>query len=260
MCDVFYHVLQKKESLFEYNTTIHNGVVMCNDIISDINLNSYMSKTICTETMLKLFNTLALEYCVNYFLTIDDLYNGANCKFISSGCWHMICWNIKFDLGFGQEVKVKMGSPFCKYFWKLTICTIVQTIVNLRLSVVEIWFCEIWNFDFRFGQEVKVKLGHFCINIIWQLTICTMVQTFWIYLLWLFRYDFFYISHFDFRFGQEVEVKLGHLFVNIFWQLTICTIVQKLWIYHQKKVESYIFPKPVEQNCNFLTVSCNHWF
>ena len=46
-----------------------------------------MSKSICTETMLKFSNTLALEYCVNYFLTIDGLYNGANCKFISSGCW-----------------------------------------------------------------------------------------------------------------------------------------------------------------------------
>ena len=36
--------------------------------------------------MLKLSNTLALEYCENYFLTIDGLYNGANCKFIFSGC------------------------------------------------------------------------------------------------------------------------------------------------------------------------------
>ena len=27
---------KKTTSLFEYNTTIHNGVVMCNDIISDI--------------------------------------------------------------------------------------------------------------------------------------------------------------------------------------------------------------------------------
>ena len=51
MCDVFYHdnisfifkipihfVLEcvAKKRLFEYNTTIHNGVVMCNDIISDI--------------------------------------------------------------------------------------------------------------------------------------------------------------------------------------------------------------------------------
>ena len=44
---------------------------------SVIFLKSYMSKSICTETMLKLSNTLALEYCVNYFLTINDLYNGA---------------------------------------------------------------------------------------------------------------------------------------------------------------------------------------
>ena len=68
-----------------------------------------------------------------------------------------------FDIGFGQEVKVKMGSPFSKYFWKLTICTIVQKIVNLRLLVVEICFVLMLNFDFRFGQEVKVKLrSPFC--------------------------------------------------------------------------------------------------
>ena len=33
---------------------------------------------------------------VNLFLLVVDISN--------------------FDFGFGQEVKVKMGSPFCKYF------------------------------------------------------------------------------------------------------------------------------------------------
>ena len=37
----------------------------CVMISSVIFLKSYMSKSICTETMLKLSNTLALEYCVN---------------------------------------------------------------------------------------------------------------------------------------------------------------------------------------------------
>ena len=86
MCDVFYDdninfifkipiyfVLEcvAKNSLFEYSTC-------------------YMSKNICTETMLKLSNTLALEYCVNYFVTIDDLYNGANCKCI-------FLWLLRYD-------------------------------------------------------------------------------------------------------------------------------------------------------------------
>ena len=49
---------------------------------SVIFLKSYMSKSICTETMLKLSNTLAVEYCVNDFFTIDGLYNSAkDCEF-----------------------------------------------------------------------------------------------------------------------------------------------------------------------------------
>ena len=63
-----------------------------------------------------------------------------------------------FDIRFGQEVNVKMGSPFCKYFWKFMICTIVQKIVNLHIGCWDM-FCIMLNFDFRFGQEVKVKLG-----------------------------------------------------------------------------------------------------
>ena len=96
-----------------------------------------------------------------------------------------------FDFRFGQEVKGKLGSPFCNFFFSINDLYNSAHIVNLPLAVIEIWFFLIVNFDFRFGQEVKVKLGHFLVNIFWQLTICTMVQKLWIYLLRLLRYDFF---------------------------------------------------------------------
>ena len=82
MCDVFYddniNFIFKIPIYFVYLNTVQDGVVMC-----------YMSKTICTETMLTLSNTLTLEYCVNYFVTI--------------------------------EVNVKLGSPFCTMVQKVVI-------------------------------------------------------------------------------------------------------------------------------------------
>ena len=33
---------------------------------------------------------------------------------------------LNFDFRFGQEVKVKLGSPFVNIFLQLTICTMVQ--------------------------------------------------------------------------------------------------------------------------------------
>ena len=88
MCDVFYHDNICFIFKIPYLNTIQQFTMALSCIMTSsvIFLKSYMSKSICTETMLKLSNTLALEYCVNYFLTIDGLYNGANCKFISSGC------------------------------------------------------------------------------------------------------------------------------------------------------------------------------
>ena len=102
MCDVFYHdnisfifkipihfVLEcvaKKRKVYLNTIQQFTMALSCVMTSSVIFLKSYMSKSICTETMLKLSNTLALEYCVNYFLKIDGLYNGANCKFIFSGC------------------------------------------------------------------------------------------------------------------------------------------------------------------------------
>ena len=55
--------------------------------------------------------------------------------------------------------KVKVGSPFCKYFLTINNLYNGATIVNLPLAVEEIWFFKILDLDFRFGQEVKVKLG-----------------------------------------------------------------------------------------------------
>ena len=89
MCDVFYHdnisFIFKIPIHFVLECVAKNKKLSCVMTSSVIFLKSYMSKSICTETMLKLSNTLALEYCVNYFFTIDGLYNGANCKFIYSG-------------------------------------------------------------------------------------------------------------------------------------------------------------------------------
>ena len=44
-----------------------------------------------------------------------------------------------FDFRFGQEVKVKLGSPFCNFFLRINDLYNSAQIVNLRLAVVEIW-------------------------------------------------------------------------------------------------------------------------
>ena len=63
----------------------------------------------------------------------------------------MILFYIK--LRFWQEVKVKLGSLFAKYF--LTIKDLYNGVkIGSRIFLL---------FNFRFGQEVKVNLGsHFC--------------------------------------------------------------------------------------------------
>ena len=77
----------------------------------------------------------------HFKLTINDLYNGVkNCEFTSCGCWDMIFLIVNFDFRFGQEVKVKLGSPFCKYFLTINDLYNGAKIVNLPLAVVEIWF------------------------------------------------------------------------------------------------------------------------
>ena len=43
-----------------------------------------------------------------------------------------------FDFRFGQKVKVKLGSPFCKYFLTINDLYNGAKIVNLPLVVVEI--------------------------------------------------------------------------------------------------------------------------
>ena len=41
-----------------------------------------------------------------------------------------------FDFRFGQEVKVKLGSPFCKYLLTINDLYNGEKIVNLPLAVV----------------------------------------------------------------------------------------------------------------------------
>ena len=120
---------------------------------------------------------------------------------------------VNFDFRFGQEVKVKLGSPSCKYFLTINDLYNGSKILNLPLVVVEIWFVLILNFEFRFGQEVKDKLGSpFCkyfvkINDLYnggkscKFTSCGC-------------WDMIFVSivNFHFRFGQEVKVKLGSPF------------------------------------------------
>ena len=50
----------------------------------------------------------------------------------------MIVLILNFDFRFGQEVKVKLGSLFCKYFLKINDLYNGAKIVNLPLAVVEI--------------------------------------------------------------------------------------------------------------------------
>ena len=56
----------KKRKVYLNTIQQFTMALSCVMISSVIFLKSYMSKSICTETMLKLSNTLALEYCVNY--------------------------------------------------------------------------------------------------------------------------------------------------------------------------------------------------
>ena len=51
-----------------------------------------------------------------YFLTINDLYNGAKIVNLPLVVVEICCFLIlNFAFRFGQEVKVTLGSPFCKY-------------------------------------------------------------------------------------------------------------------------------------------------
>ena len=83
-------------------------------------------------------------------------------RYLMTSSWrHKICiiYILHLDFRFGQEVKVKLGSTFCKYYLTINDRYNGTKILNLPVVVVEIWFCKISKFDFRFGQEVKVKLG-----------------------------------------------------------------------------------------------------
>ena len=45
---------------------------------------------------------------------------------------------VNFDFRFGQKVKVKLGSPFCKYLLTINDQYNVAKTVNIPLAVVEI--------------------------------------------------------------------------------------------------------------------------
>ena len=81
---------------------------------------------------------LGSHFC-KYFLTINDLYNGAqmvNLSLVVVAKRFILILN--FDFWFGQEVKVKLGSLFCKYFFTINDLYNGAKIVNLPLAVVEI--------------------------------------------------------------------------------------------------------------------------
>ena len=62
-----------------------------------------------------------------YFLTINDLYNGGKIVNLPLVVVPILLFSIlNFYFRFGQEVKVKLGSPFVNIFLQLTICTMVQ--------------------------------------------------------------------------------------------------------------------------------------
>ena len=72
-------------------------------------------------------------------MTINDLYNSAQIVNLPLAvveiCFFLI---VNFDFRFGQEVKVKLGSLFCKYFLTINDLYNGAKIVNLPLAVVEI--------------------------------------------------------------------------------------------------------------------------
>ena len=56
------------------------------------------------------------------------------------GCWDMFFLIVNFEFRFGQEVKVKLGSPFCKYFVTINDLYNDGKSFNLPLAVVGICF------------------------------------------------------------------------------------------------------------------------
>ena len=71
-----------------------------------------------------------------YFLTINNLYNDAKSFIYLLRLLRYDFYILNIDFRFGQEVKVKLGSP-CKYFLN------DAKIVNLPL-VVDIRFFLMW--------------------------------------------------------------------------------------------------------------------
>ena len=91
--------------------------------------------------------------CCKYFLTINDLYNGAkivNLPLVVVEIWLVL--DIKLWLPVWTGSKGQIGSLFCKYF--LTSNDLYNGTKSLNLPLVVV---EIWLFLYIFGQEVEVK-------------------------------------------------------------------------------------------------------
>ena len=61
-----------------------------------------------------------------------------DCEFTSFGFEICFFLMLNFDFRFGQEVKVKLGSPFCKYFLTINDLYNAAKSFNLLLVVVQI--------------------------------------------------------------------------------------------------------------------------
>ena len=115
---------------------------------------------------------------------------------------------VNFDFRFGQEVKVKLGSPSCKYFLRINDLYNSAQIVNLPLAVVEMIFfnSKLWLpvWTGSKGQIGSLFYKYFLtINDLYNgakiVNLPLAVVEIW----------FFLILNFDFWFEKEVMVKLG---------------------------------------------------
>ena len=71
-------------------------------------------------------------------MLINYANNGAKIVNLPFAVVDMFFEIFNFDFQFGQEVHVKLGSPFCKYFLTINDLCNGAKMVNLPLVVVEI--------------------------------------------------------------------------------------------------------------------------
>ena len=77
-----------------------------------------------------------------YLNTIQQFTMALSCVMTSSVIFLQLLrydfFKLNFDVRLGQEVKVKLGSPFCKYFSTIDDLYNGAKMVNLPLAVVKI--------------------------------------------------------------------------------------------------------------------------